>query len=175
MSTLCFKVPKYETDHAYGIWRINIDVRRGLSAQRKVIEVFQKSSEPLFFPWGPSDSPTTTSLRNARILCMRGSLDGWVNGDNWTPSICFKFKYVIKYNMLSPKGEFLEELTEGSHWFECSLLPYVIDIDFQHPLRPVLLICRMMMMRRMMRKPFLWSKKGSSISLKLCTLLVHGQ
>ena len=35
--------------------------------------------------------------------------------------------------MLSPKGEFLKELEEGSLWFECLSLPWVIKISFSLP------------------------------------------
>ena len=37
--------------------------------------------------------------------------------------------------MLSPKGEFLKELEEGSLWFECLSLPWVIKNFFSHPRR----------------------------------------
>ena len=40
----------------------------------------------------------------------------------------------------SPKGEFLR-LSEGSHWFECSLLPYVIFCFFGFPLGSRLTYC----------------------------------
>ena len=40
-----------------------------------------------------------------------------------------------------PKERFLKTLSEGSHWFECSLLPYVIFCFFGFPLGTRLTYC----------------------------------
>ena len=43
----------------------------------------------------------------------------------------------ILNQILSPRGEFLKELEEGSLWFEASLLPWVIKNFFLTPVGPI--------------------------------------
>ena len=72
--------------------------------------IVSKFSPPTTFALIPQRRVPSRTLRGVPLVWMAF----------FTLSYCFKIFLPLRHSHLFPKGEFLKELSEGSHWLECS-------------------------------------------------------